>query len=926
MRRYAILLIAAMTVLAAIAFPRHLVSRINAAADFAHYESAQVHPLAITPDGTKLLVCNTPDARLTVFDITGVAPVRLGEVPVGLEPVSVCAHDNGEAWVVNQLSDDVSIVDLATLHVKNTLKVGDEPADVVFAGTPERAWVSVMQEDAIKLYDPTNLAAAPQVIAVPARSPRSLSVGPNKRWVYAAVFSGSHGASVLPEAIAGDSLAPFNPPVAAGLPAPPKVSMVINRASGIWRDVNFKNWNAKVPYTVPLAEMFQYDANTRVQTRVNGDIATIMMGTDVNPVTNKPAITGMYQLIELRYEPIVRGHISESRVAFFDSTGFRTLIGLNPQINYSVVPGTQAERDSAIGNPTGVTWSADGHRLYVTSLATDRIAVVSDAGALLARVPTLPGPTGVIADPTRNRLYVLARFHDQLQTLSTANFATLAVTRVGFDPTPDDIVNGRRFFYGGFTSGHGDQACANCHLFGDMDQLAWDLGDPQGAMAPAPPGMIDPLLSGYHPMKGPMVTQSLRGLANTGLLHWRGDRADLTAFNGAFVSLMGRAVQLPDSEMAAFSAFVMPLQYPPNPNQMLDRSFHDAPLGQPSAVRGRNFYLNSPVDGGRRCVDCHAMPTGTNGQVIDKFALIEANDMKIPHLRNMYRKSGFSSAPGAVNKRGFGYTHNGTLDNLFDFLLFPRFDFGTNVTNANNTRRDLEAFLLSFDTGTAPVVGAQVTFDGSANDAAKIARLDTLRTRADAGDCDLIAKGRVGSTPRGWKYNGGGQWISDLASEAAITSAQLRALAAAGHEMTMTGVPPGTGTRAGIDRDRDGYRDADELAAGSDPGDPASTPVTAVGDGPGVRVGLRAVSPNPMHGSAAIDFALSRDGVVDLNVYDVLGRHVRQLARHQQMAAGAQRLPWDGRREDGGVAGAGVYFVRLHTTDGTWSRMIVRVP
>ena len=75
--------------------------------------------------------------------------------------------------------------------------------------------------------------------------------------------------------------------------------------------------------------------------------------------------------------------------------------------------------------------------------------------------------------------------------LSTADFSSLAVTSIGFDPTPDAIVNGRKFFYGGFTSGHGDQACASCHLFGDFDNLVWDLGNPQGTMAPAPPNQVD---------------------------------------------------------------------------------------------------------------------------------------------------------------------------------------------------------------------------------------------------------------------------------------------------------------------------------------------------------------------------------------------------------------------------------------------------
>ena len=41
--------------------------------------------------------------------------------------------------------------------------------------------------------------------------------------------------------------------------------------------------------------------------------------------------------------------------------------------------------------------------------------------------------------------------------------------------------NGRPFLYDtSLTSSHGDSACASCHIFGDFDSLAWDLGDPDG--------------------------------------------------------------------------------------------------------------------------------------------------------------------------------------------------------------------------------------------------------------------------------------------------------------------------------------------------------------------------------------------------------------------------------------------------------------
>ena len=105
----------------------------------------------------------------------------------------------------------------------------------------------------------------------------------------------------------------------------------------------------------------------------------------------------------------------------------------------------------------------------------------------------------------------------------------------------------------------------------------------------------------------------------------------------------------------------------------------------------------------------HTVSTGTNGQLIDKTALQESQDIKIPQLRNLYEKTGFTDAPGVVNKRGFGFTHNGAVDNLFDFLKFPGFNFGSDPVAADAKRRDVEQFLLCFDTGMAPAVGYQMS-------------------------------------------------------------------------------------------------------------------------------------------------------------------------------------------------------------------------
>ena len=70
MRRILPLLALAALVAGLAAAPRHLSSRAAVAPDFVHFESAHVHPAALTPSGNRLLVVNTPDNRLSVFDLT----------------------------------------------------------------------------------------------------------------------------------------------------------------------------------------------------------------------------------------------------------------------------------------------------------------------------------------------------------------------------------------------------------------------------------------------------------------------------------------------------------------------------------------------------------------------------------------------------------------------------------------------------------------------------------------------------------------------------------------------------------------------------------------------------------------------------------------------------------------------------------------
>ena len=332
------------------AFPRHVVSRTAISNDFVHFESAHVHPAVLTPDGTRLLVVNTPDDRLSVFDLTGAHPVRIAEIPVGLEPVSVAAQDNNTAWVVNGLSDNVSVVDLTTMHVRATLQVGDEPNDVVFAGAPQRAYVSVSQEDRIRVYDPANLAAAPVNIQIHGRYPRALAVNAAGTFVYTAVLYAGNRTSVLgfqevpADSQPGDPQFPRDPQLTLDHGPGPRTGLIVQQQGSDWRDMYGKLWNYRIKYTQRDVDVAEIAAGGASPSRVFAGLGTVNYAIAVSPTDGRIAVTSTEARNLLRYEPRLKGHFVDTQVGFITTAGTRSVANLNPQANYAGA-GTQAERD-----------------------------------------------------------------------------------------------------------------------------------------------------------------------------------------------------------------------------------------------------------------------------------------------------------------------------------------------------------------------------------------------------------------------------------------------------------------------------------------------------------------------------------------------------------------------------------------------------
>jgi len=808
------------------------------AQNFVHFESPHVHPLELTPDGSTLVAVNTVDARIEVYDVLPSAPYlrHAGSVAVGLEPVSVRARSATEVWVVNHISDSISIVDLNTMSVTATLLTGDEPCDVVFAGKAGRAFVTASQLNRIEVYTPANLAAAPSIIAIAGEDPRALATDGTS--VYAAIFESGNDTTIIPETrvstasmnpYAGDPNPPpnagtaFSPPLAAGLPAAPRAGLIVRRDSaGVWRDVNNTSWNSAVTWNVQSNDVAVINANTLATSYAKGFMTT-PMALGMMPDGRLLAV-GTEAKNEIRFEPVLRGVFIRSEAAVLPIAGATTSSrgDLNPHLNYATGNIPTVQRFLSIGEPRGVVASANGSRAYAVGMGSSNIVAFSPSSyARLGQCNVGEGPTGIVLDAARARLFTLNRFGGSVSVVDESSLSPLAEVPF-YDPTPQSVRSGRPLVFDTHaTSGLGQASCGSCHIDARMDQLGWDLGDPSGTMKAfnqscnlGIPGAGN--CNNWHPMKGPMTTQTLIGLTGLAPFHWRGDRNNLAEFAHAASALLGADGDFTANEMTRMNTYLGSISFPPNPNRNLDGTLKTSLAGG-NPVTGSNLYSNGNLDF-VQCVTCHTLPTGGSTQIISGNLLAEPQAMKVPQLRNLYEKTGFDSLTAATNTRGFGFTHDGGTPTLFDFFKLTVFNFAAGATG-DQQRRDIVAFMLSFDSGTHASVGAQATMGGTASNGS--ARRNQLVTIANAGSSQLTARAVVNGVERSYLYQSG-SFQTDVAGEVR-TLADLDALATAGSVVTYTLVPNGTGARV-LDRDGDGFRDGDERAACSDPANPGSTP------------------------------------------------------------------------------------------------------
>ena len=361
----------------------------------------------LSPDGLRLYAVNTPDNRLEVFDIVGLDLKHRFSIPVGMEPVAVAMPHNGEVWVVNHLSDSVSVVaageDRTSSRVIRTLLVGDEPRDIVFAGdNKSRAFIACAHRGQNNPHDPqltqqgvgradlwvfdrhnlrSSMGGEPEtIITLFGDTPRALAVTPDGGTVYAAIFHSGNQTT----AVGNLSLLPLrkaNPTTSvSGIPQP-ETALIVKYNGSRWVDNETgKDYSAQVLFTLPDYDVFSIDATTTPpqQVMTYSGVGTTLFNMAVNPVNGSLYVSNTESRNHVRFEgsgdrgSTVRSHFVESRITVIKD-GQALPRHLNKHLDYTKWLGDEYDRQLSIANPQAMAVSADGETLYAGAFGSQKI-------------------------------------------------------------------------------------------------------------------------------------------------------------------------------------------------------------------------------------------------------------------------------------------------------------------------------------------------------------------------------------------------------------------------------------------------------------------------------------------------------------------------------------------------------------------------
>jgi YVTN family beta-propeller protein len=702
-------------------------------------------PIAISDDDALLVVANTLDGTVSVFNVAADANAKLADIQTGERPRTVAiAPDKRFAYVTNGGNASVSVIDLNTLAKVADIPVGVEPYGIALTPDGSRAYVANSASASVSIID-TAANNVTATIPIPGVQPRGVAItnkdgGLGSQFVYVTQF--------------------LSQPTAGGAPMQDQGS------------------EGKV-FVLSTSDDVQIQGVITLSAHETGFAAdrTAFGGTEADPTFAYP---NQLQSIVLKdgrgYLPNVAAS-PEGPVRFnVDTQAFLSVFDVEAKTE--LASGTinlhAAVREQTftpklfLANPWAIAFKHNLGEGYIVSAGSDVLVKITLDGSGVpsvvsvpaegdtSRVLTIPvgfNPRGIVVNNADTRAYVANYISKDVSVIDLAQSPEVEVARLQSGAVPPAGSDGEKFLLGNrlFNSSRGQfdegvaerlssegwQSCASCHPDGLTDGVIWQFASGprksiplNGTFSPASPDTDQRVLN-YSAVFDELedFELNIRGVSGgPGLIVVEGT-TDQEPTVRAFDPPNSARPQLHVNGIPAWDAIVAWTKFridsPISPYRGVD----------PSSVEGGMIAEGRLLFSQANCQACHGGPKWSTSQV--EFARVSPFPETVtpgvdpePPLGQLARflKNVGTFDPENSNERtannqaalgalGYNppsllsiwafppYLHNGACPNLACVLENEthRNAGGTDILDDQHAREAVAQFLLSIDAETEPI-------------------------------------------------------------------------------------------------------------------------------------------------------------------------------------------------------------------------------